>query len=91
VDATRVLGAGLLVYLVLRGDRDQSVGPRTRADRLASTWVTATVLAFVVGAVVTPPDPITQVLSLPPLFVATFAATHLWTTRVRPATSSVDN
>jgi sec-independent protein translocase protein TatC len=31
----------------------------------------------VVGALVTPPDPVTQVLALPPLFVGSFVVSYL--------------
>jgi hypothetical protein len=54
---------GLPYYLWRRyrrsglGDR---AGPRSRTDRIVATWASAGLCAFLGGAVLAPPDPITQ-------------------------------
>jgi sec-independent protein translocase protein TatC len=77
-------GFGALHYAYVRfvqadmGARDI---PPARRERLAAAYVVAAPLAFLAGAVVSPPDPVTQILAFPPLFVVTLAATVLLVTR----------
>ena len=79
-----VTGFGALHYAYVRfvradmGARDI---PPARRERLATAYVVAAPLAFLASAVVSPPDPVTQILAFPPLFVVTFAATVLLVTR----------
>ncbi|QLH84933.1 hypothetical protein HZS54_07250 [Halosimplex pelagicum] len=61
----------------LRGDSGPRDAPPTRRERLAGTYAMAVVTAFVVGASVSPPDPLTQVLYFLPLFVGSFAVAWL--------------
>ncbi|WP_436907114.1 DUF7534 family protein [Halosimplex marinum] len=61
----------------VRGDSDPREAAPSRRERLAGTYATAVVVAFLVGAVVSPPDPVTQVVYFPPLFVGSFAAAWL--------------
>jgi len=77
-------GVGAVHYAFVRfirrdpGSRDAPPGPR---ERLAAAYTVAVVLAFLAGAVVSPPDPVTQVLAFPPLFAVAFAAMALLVTR----------
>ncbi|MFC7140164.1 hypothetical protein ACFQMA_10005 [Halosimplex aquaticum] len=60
-----------------RGDAGPRDAPPTRRERVAGSYAMAVVTAFVVGATVSPPDPITQALYFLPLFAASFAAAYL--------------
>lgn len=55
--------------------------PADRRERLVTAYSMALLLAFVVGALVTPPDPFTQVLALPPLFAGSFVISYLFVMR----------
>ncbi|WP_424000272.1 DUF7534 family protein [Haloarcula salina] len=48
---------------------------------MATAYSLAVLLAFVIGAVVTPPDPMAQVLALPPLFAVSFVVSYLFVTQ----------
>jgi len=77
-------GVGVLHYAYVRFVR-ADIGareiPPARRERLAAAYVVAVALAFLAGAVVSPPDPVTQILAFPPLFAVAFAATVLLVTR----------
>jgi sec-independent protein translocase protein TatC len=75
---------GVIYYVwvrYVRGDWESRTEPADRRERLVTAYTLALVLAFVVGALVTPPDPVTQVLSLPPLFAGAFVVAYLFVTR----------
>jgi len=55
--------------------------PADRRERLVTAYSVAVLLAFVVGAFLTPPDPFTQVLTFPALFVGTFVLSFLLVSR----------
>lgn len=77
-------GYGLLYYVwvrYVRDDWESRTGPADRRERLVTAYSLAVLLAFVAGALVTPPDPVTQVLALPPLFAGSFAVSYLFVTR----------
>jgi len=77
-------GVGALHYAFVRfgrQDRDAPGSLSGRRERLAGTYVASLLVAQVLNTVLTPPDPITQVLTLPPLFVAVFAIAVLLVTR----------
>jgi sec-independent protein translocase protein TatC len=70
-------GFGLVYYTwvrYVRNDWESRTEPADRRERVVTAYSLALLLAFVVGALVTPPDPITQVLALPPLFAASFVS-----------------
>ena len=73
-------GFGLAYYVLVRyvrrdwASRDRSAD---RYERLATAYSMAVLLAFVVGAFITPPDPVTQALSFPILFVGSFVVSSL--------------
>jgi len=56
-------------------------GPADRRERLVTAYSLAVLLTFVAGALVTPPDPVSQILSLPPLFAGSFVVSSLFVTR----------
>lgn len=58
------------LYHRSRSLEDRS-GATSTTDRLLATWGLATVGAFVIGAVVSPPDPATQILYTPLVLIAT--------------------
>ena len=75
---------GLIYYVwvrYVRGDWESRSEPADRREQLVTAYSLALVLAFVVGALVTPPDPVTQVLALPPLFAGSFVVSYLFVTR----------
>ncbi|MFB6139980.1 MAG: hypothetical protein ABEJ26_06050 [Halosimplex sp.] len=72
----------------VRGDAGPRESPPTRRESLAGTYALAMVVAFVVGAAVTPPDPFTQVLWFPPLFAVAFAVAFLVTAVARGSRSA---
>ena len=77
-------GIGLIYYAWVRyvkNDWEPRTEPADRRERLVTAYSLAVLLAFVVGAFVTPPDPVTQVLSLPPLFVVSFVISYLFVTQ----------
>ncbi|WP_246022853.1 hypothetical protein [Halosimplex halophilum] len=87
------LAVGVVHYWYVRfgrGDSGPRDSPPTRRERLAGTYAMAVVAGFVVGAVVSPPDPITQVLYFPPLFVGSFAAAWLVSSVAGDARSTGD-
>lgn len=65
----------------VRGDWGSRAGRADRGERLATAYSLAVLLAFAVGAFVTPPDPVAQVLALPPLFAGSLAVSYLLVTR----------
>ncbi|MEF8906551.1 MAG: hypothetical protein V5A13_01695 [Haloarculaceae archaeon] len=60
---------------------DLCTEPADRRERLVTAYSLALLLAFVVGAFVTPPDPVAQVAALPPLFAGSFVVSYLFVTR----------
>ncbi|MBO4247940.1 hypothetical protein IL252_08950 [Halomicrobium sp. IBSBa] len=82
---------GLLLYLYRRR-RWEREHPKTAWDRRVETALVAIGGAFVVGVLVTPPDPFTQILALPVLTTAALPLSYLlvyregWT-RLRRALS----
>lgn len=77
------VGYGLVYYVWVRyvqNDWESRTEPADRREQLATAYSIAVLLALVVGAVVTPPDPFTQVLVLPPLFVLSFVVSYLFVT-----------
>ena len=77
-------GWGALYYVwvrYVRGDWESRTAPADRREQLVTAYTLAVVLAFVVGALVTPPDPVTQVLAFPPLFAGSFVVSYLFVTR----------
>jgi len=77
-------GYGAVYYAwvrYVRGDWESRTEPADRREQLVTAYSLALVLAFVVGALVTPPDPVTQVLALPPLFAGSFVVAYLFVTR----------
>jgi sec-independent protein translocase protein TatC len=77
-------GVGVVHYAYVRfvradlGARDASPG---RRERLAAAYVLAVAVAFLAAVVVSPPDPVTQVLTFPPLFAVTLTGAVLLVTR----------
>lgn len=74
------LAVGVVHYWYVRfarGDPGPRDAPPSRRERLAGTYAMAVVAAFLVGAVVSPPDPFTQVLCFLPLFAGSFAVAWL--------------
>ncbi|WP_123536089.1 hypothetical protein [Halosimplex salinum] len=61
----------------VRGDSGPREYPPTRRERLAGAYSMAVVVAFLVGATVSPPDPLTQVLYFVPLFAGSFVVASL--------------
>lgn len=77
-------GIGLVNYVWVRyvqNNWEPRTQPADRRERLVTAYSMALLLAFVVGALVTPPDPFTQVLALPPLFAGSFAISYLFVMR----------
>jgi sec-independent protein translocase protein TatC len=74
-----------LVYNIwvryVRTDWESRTQPADRRERLVTAYSLAVLTAFVVGALVTPPDPFTQVLTFPPLFLGSFAVSYLFVSR----------
>lgn len=70
-----------LVYFVwvryVRNNWEARSRPADRSERMVTAYSAAVLLAFVVGAVVTPPDPLTQVLAFPVLFGGSFVLSAL--------------
>jgi len=56
----------------IRNDCAARTYPADRREWLVTAYSVAVLLAFVVGAFVIPPDPVTQVRTFPVLFVGTF-------------------
>ncbi|MFB6087536.1 MAG: hypothetical protein ABEJ85_03355, partial [Haloarculaceae archaeon] len=52
-----------------------------RRERVAAAHTVAVVVAFLAGAVLTPPDPLSQVRTFPPLFAVGFAGAYALTRR----------
>jgi hypothetical protein len=64
VVAVLVTPVGLPYYLyrMFRGDTPgPALDEATRTDRILATWAVATLVAFFFGALVSPPDPFTQI------------------------------
>ena len=79
-----VTGFGLVYYVwvrYVRNDWESRTQPADRRERLVTAYSLAVLLSFVVGAFVTPPDPMTQVMALPPLFVVSFVVSYLLVTQ----------
>ncbi|GGK56041.1 hypothetical protein GCM10009067_05670 [Haloarcula sebkhae] len=77
-------GFGLVYYVWLRyvrNDWEPRTEPADRRERVATAYSLAVLLAFVAGAFVTPPDPMMQVLALPPLFAVSFVVSYLFVTQ----------
>ena len=77
-------GYGLVYYVwvrYLRNNWAARTQPADRRERLVTAYSVAVLLAFVVGAFLTPPDPFTQVLTFPALFVGTFVLSFLLVSR----------
>ncbi|WP_244515011.1 twin-arginine translocase subunit TatC [Halorientalis persicus] len=77
-------GIGLVNYVWVRyvqNNWEPRTQPADRRERLVTAYSMALLLAFVVGALVTPPDPFTQVLALPPLFAGSFVISYLFVMR----------
>jgi sec-independent protein translocase protein TatC len=77
-------GYGLVHYVwvrYVRNDWESRTQPADRRERLVTAYSLGVLIAFVVGALVTPPDPVTQVLALPPLFVGSFVVSYLFVRR----------
>lgn len=77
-------GIGLVNYVwtrYVRNDWEPRTEPADRRERVVTAYSLAVLLAFVVGAILTPPDPITQVLAFPPLFGASFVVSFLFVTQ----------
>jgi len=77
-------GIGLVNYVWVRyvqNNWEPRTQPANRRERLVTAYSMALLLAFVVGALVTPPDPFTQVLALPPLFTGSFVISYLFVMR----------
>lgn len=73
-------GYGLLYYVwvrYIRNDWTTRSRPAGRRERLVTAYSVAVLLAFVVGASVTPPDPATQVRTFPVLFVGSLLLSSL--------------
>jgi sec-independent protein translocase protein TatC len=68
-------GFGLIYYVwvrYIRNDWTARTRPADRRERFVTAYSVGVLLAFVVGAFVTPPDPFTQLLTFPALFVGSF-------------------
>lgn len=77
-------GFGLVYYVWVRyvqNDWESRMDPADRRERMVTAYSLAVLLAVVIGAFVTPPDPMTQVLALPPLFAVSFVVSYLFVTR----------
>jgi len=77
-------GYGLVYYVWVRYVRNNWASrtyPADRRERLVTAYSVAVLLAFVVGAFVTSPDPATQVRTFPVLFVGSFVPSFLLVTR----------
>ncbi|MHC3379005.1 DUF7534 family protein [Haloarcula sp. H-GB5] len=77
-------GFGLVYYVWLRyvrNDWEPRTEPAGRRERVVTAYSLAVLLAFVAGAFVTPPDPMMQVLALPPLFAVSFVVSYLFVTQ----------
>jgi sec-independent protein translocase protein TatC len=77
-------GFGLVYYVwvrYVRNDWESRMEPADRRERVVTAYSLAVLLAFVIGAFVTPPDPMTQVLALPLLFAVSFVVSYLFVTR----------
>jgi sec-independent protein translocase protein TatC len=73
-------GYGLMYYVwvrYVRNDWNARSRPADRRERLVTAYSVAVLLAFVVGAVVTPPDPVTQIRTFPGLFCGVFILSAL--------------
>jgi len=76
-------GIGQVYYAWVRyvqNNWDPRTEPADRRERLVTAYSLAFILAFLVGALVTPPDPMTQVLALPALFIVSFVVSSLFVT-----------
>jgi sec-independent protein translocase protein TatC len=72
-------GYGLVYYVwirYVRNDWESRTEPADRRERLCTAYSLAVLVAFVVGALLTPPDPVTQVLALPGLFAVSFVLSY---------------
>lgn len=81
---TLATGCGLVYYVwvrYVRNDWEARTEPADRRERLGTAYSLALLLSFVVGALLTPPDPVAQVLALPPLFVGSYVVAYLFVTR----------
>ncbi|EMA20070.1 hypothetical protein C443_14587 [Haloarcula argentinensis DSM 12282] len=77
-------GFGLVYYVWLRyvrNDWEPRTEPADRRERVATAYSLAVLLALVAGAFVTPPDPMMQLLALPPLFAVSFVVSYLFVTQ----------
>jgi len=73
-------GYGLVYYVWVRYVRDNWESrsrPADRCERVVTAYSIAVLLAFVVGAFITPPDPFVQVRTFPVLFVGLFVLSFL--------------
>ncbi|MFD1586189.1 hypothetical protein ACFR9U_04290 [Halorientalis brevis] len=59
---------GLPYYLYKRRQLSPRSRPPTHRERWAATWASAGVVSFLIGALVSPPDPSTQILTWTGLF-----------------------
>jgi sec-independent protein translocase protein TatC len=73
-------GFGLVYYVwvrCVRNDWEPRTKPADRRERVVTAYSLAVLLSFVVGAYVTPPDPMSQVMAFPTLFVVSFVVSYL--------------
>lgn len=77
-------GYGLVYYVWVRYARNNwetRSRPADRRERLVTAYSVAVLLAFVVGAFVSPPDPFAQIRTFPVLFVGSFLLSLLLVSR----------
>jgi len=76
------VGLGYYVWVrYVRNDWGARTGTADRRERLVTAYSMAVLVAFVVGAIVTPPDPVIQILTFPILFAGSFAIASLFVFR----------
>ena len=84
---------GLLHYLyarLVRDPLDERSFPATRRERLVATYTAATTVGVLAAVVLAPPDPLTQVAYVPPLFALGCLASYLWLSWRRPDRQRVE-
>lgn len=64
----------------IRNDWEPRTEPADRRERFVTAYSLASLLLFMLGAIVTPPDPMSQVMTLPPLFAVSFVVSYLLVT-----------
>jgi len=77
-------GYGLVYYVwvrYVRNNWEARSQPADRRERLVTAYSVAVLLAFVVGAFISPPDPFTQVRTFPVLFLGSFVLSFLSVSR----------